>query len=85
MSEMSVDETIRRIDHTRRILMSGDGEWSDAEEMDMCVTSALHHLRAMQWRIKELEAQLSREQNIWRVPAWARDLQKALKGREHVD
>lgn len=44
---MTVEETIERLDRTRKILMSGDGEWSDAEEMDRVVTETLAHLRAM--------------------------------------
>ena len=48
MTQMS--ELIKRLDATRKVLMSGDGEWSDAETMDSCVTEAIVY-------IKQLEAE----------------------------
>jgi hypothetical protein len=58
MSDPDLQETIEALDATRKILMSGDGEWADAEEMDRRVTDAITLLKAQQEEIEDFEAAL---------------------------
>ena len=50
---------IKRLDECRNILMSGDGEWSDAEQMDRTVTEVIEHMA-------ELEAERDALDKTWR-------------------
>lgn len=49
-----MDNLIERLHNTRKTLMSGDGEWADAEAMDQCVTEAIDTITRLEADVERL-------------------------------
>ncbi len=53
-----MDNLIERLHNTRKTLMSGDGEWADAEAMDQCVTEAIDTITRLEAESERLRERL---------------------------